>query len=149
MQPLALGGDQRSGRIETQRALILGLLEERSDNTIQELRAALGARGHAFGYGSVQRFLKRCGITRKRDRSRGRAEPAGRPESAASLARRPARARSGTTQHDTDRLPTAPAVRGSLAGAAEDHARHDRQSHQWVDDAPGRTICWKRGTEAR
>ncbi len=65
-RPGALGGDRRSGRIEAQRALILGLLEETPDITIQELRAALGARGHAFGYGSIQRFLKRHGITRKK-----------------------------------------------------------------------------------
>ena len=35
MSPVpALGGDRRSGRIEAQRALVLGLLEERPDITI-------------------------------------------------------------------------------------------------------------------
>ena len=41
-RPKALGGDRRSGRIEAQRDVILGLLEERRDITIEELRAALG-----------------------------------------------------------------------------------------------------------
>ena len=34
--------------------------------TIEELRAALGERGLVFSYGSVQRFLQRHGITRKK-----------------------------------------------------------------------------------
>ena len=34
--------------------------------TIEELRAALGERGLVFSYGSVQRFLVRHGITRKK-----------------------------------------------------------------------------------
>ena len=45
---------------------ILGLLEERRDITIEELRAALGDRGLAFSYGSIQRFLVRHAITRKK-----------------------------------------------------------------------------------
>ena len=65
-RPKALGGDRRSGRIEAQRDVILGLLEERRDITIEGLRAALGDRGHSFSYGTVQRFLVRHGITRKK-----------------------------------------------------------------------------------
>ena len=65
-RPKALGGDRRSGRIEAQRGVILGLLEESRDMTIEELRAALGERGLVFNYGSVQRFLQRRGITRKK-----------------------------------------------------------------------------------
>ena len=65
-RPKALGGDRRSGRIEAQRDVILGLLEERRDITIEGLRAALGDRGHNFSYGTVQRFLVRHGITRKK-----------------------------------------------------------------------------------
>ena len=65
-RPKALGGDRRSGRIEVQRGVILSLLEESRDMTIEELRAALGERGLVFSYGSVQRFLVRHGITRKK-----------------------------------------------------------------------------------
>ena len=64
--PKALGGDRRSGRIEAQRDVILGLLEEKRDMTIEELRAALGDRGLTFSYGSIQRFLVRHAITRKK-----------------------------------------------------------------------------------
>ena len=65
-RPKALGGDRRSGRIEAQRGVILGLLAQRRDMTIEELRAALGDRGLAFSYGTVQRFLVRHAITRKK-----------------------------------------------------------------------------------
>ena len=65
-RPKALGGDRRSGRIEAQCAVVLSLLEEKPDMTIEELRAALGERGFIFSYGSIQRFLVRHGITRKK-----------------------------------------------------------------------------------
>ena len=65
-RPKALGGDRRSGRIEAQRGVILSLLEEEPDMTIEELRAALGERGLVFSYGAIQRFLVRHGITRKK-----------------------------------------------------------------------------------
>jgi len=59
------GGDRRFGRIEAQAALILHVLDEMRDATIAELRNALGARGHWFGYGSWRRFFARHRITRK------------------------------------------------------------------------------------
>ena len=65
-RPKALGGDRRSGRIEAQRGVILDLLAQRRDMTIEELRAALAERGLAFSYGTVQRFLVRHAITRKK-----------------------------------------------------------------------------------
>ncbi len=65
-RPKALGGDRRSGRIEAHRGVILGLLEERRDMAIEESRAALGDRDLTFSYGSIQRFLVRHGITRKK-----------------------------------------------------------------------------------
>jgi transposase len=61
-----LGGDRRSGRIEGQAPLILSLLAETPDVTVEELRAALAERGHAFGYGTLQRFFARHRITRKK-----------------------------------------------------------------------------------
>ena len=76
----ALGGDRRSGRIEAQRALIQDLLAETPDITIQELRAAtLSATGRSSASSSA------TGSRVKKDRPRGRAGPAGRPEQAAGL----------------------------------------------------------------
>jgi transposase len=66
VRPGPLGGDRRSGRIEAQAALILGLLAETPDITVEELRLTLGERGHAFGYGTLQRFFVRHQITRKK-----------------------------------------------------------------------------------
>ena len=66
VRPGPLGGDRRSGRIEAQAELVLGLLAETPDITVEELRAALATRGHAFGYGTLQRFFARRRITRKK-----------------------------------------------------------------------------------
>ncbi len=66
VRPGPLGGDRRSGRIEAQASLILDLLAETPDITVEELRAALAAHGHAFGYGTLQRFFARRRITRKK-----------------------------------------------------------------------------------
>ncbi len=62
------GGDRRSARIEAEAELIHWLLRETPDITIEELRAALAARGHVFGYGTVRRFFARHKITRKKRR---------------------------------------------------------------------------------
>ena len=67
-RPGPLGGDRRSGRIEAQAALILEVVEGTPDITIEELRHALGERGHRFGHGTIQRFFARHGITRKKRR---------------------------------------------------------------------------------
>lgn len=64
--PGPLGGDRRSRRVEAQAPLILGLLAETPDITVEELRVALGERGHIFGYGTLQRFFVRHRITRKK-----------------------------------------------------------------------------------
>jgi transposase len=66
VRPGPLGGDRRSGRIEAQAPLILALLAETPDITVEELRAALGERGLAFGYGTMQSFFARHRITRKK-----------------------------------------------------------------------------------
>ena len=65
VRPGPLGGDRRSGRIEAQADLVLGLLAETPDITVEELRLALVERGHSFGYGTLQRFFARRRITRK------------------------------------------------------------------------------------
>lgn len=66
VRPGPLGGDRRSGRVEAQAALILALLDRQRDTTIEELRRALGAHGHRFGYGTLRRFFLRHRITRKK-----------------------------------------------------------------------------------
>jgi len=65
-RPKALGGDRRSGRIEAHATLILALVDETPDMTLQELKAALMDRGIAAGYGTLWRFFKRRGISRKK-----------------------------------------------------------------------------------
>ena len=65
LRPGPLGGERRTGRIEAQAERVPGLLAETPDITVEELRAALAARGHAFGYGTQQRFFARRRITRK------------------------------------------------------------------------------------
>jgi transposase len=65
-RPKALGGDRRSARIEACKDLILGVLADAPDVTIEELRRALTQKGHAFGFGTIQRFFERHRITRKK-----------------------------------------------------------------------------------
>ena len=67
-RPKALGGDRRSGRVDACKALILSLVNETPDITLEEMRRALGERGHAFGFGTIQRFFRRHRITRKKRR---------------------------------------------------------------------------------
>jgi transposase len=64
--PKPVGGDRRSHRIDDCKDVILSLLAKTPDMTIEEMRQALSARGHQFGYGTVQRFFKRHAITRKK-----------------------------------------------------------------------------------
>jgi transposase len=68
VRPGPLGGDRRSARVEAQGALIKRLVEATADITVEELRAALAERGHIFGYGTLQRFFRRHGLTRKKRR---------------------------------------------------------------------------------
>jgi transposase len=65
-QPGPLGGDRRSARVEAQGGLIRELPEATPDAATGELRAALAERGHAFGCGTLQRFFRRHGLTRKK-----------------------------------------------------------------------------------
>jgi transposase len=64
--PGPLGGDRRSSRIEAHAALILGLLEQRSDITLAEIRAELARVGVAAGVTTLWRFFRRYQITRKK-----------------------------------------------------------------------------------
>ncbi len=61
-------GKQGGGvsRIEPERERILRILAARPELTVLELRDALAAEGLSFGAGTVQDFLKRHGLERKR-----------------------------------------------------------------------------------
>jgi transposase len=66
--PRVLGGDRRSGRIEAYAAPILSLIDEKPDMTLAELQARLAEKRIGAGIGTLWRFFKRRGITRKKRR---------------------------------------------------------------------------------
>ena len=75
--PKAMGGDRRSHRIEAHADLIVALMEETKDMTLEELRVVLVGRGLSFSYGALWRFFDRRGYTVKK-RPRTRASKSGR-----------------------------------------------------------------------
>jgi len=81
------GGDRRSGHIQAQAAVILSLLEQRSDITLVELQAELDAAGHHFGIGTLWRFFDRHALTWKKNGARQRARSPGRSAPSPELAR--------------------------------------------------------------
>lgn len=68
VRPGPLGGDRRSGRIESHADLILGLVTRQSDITLMEIRSALAEQGIAVGIASLWRFFARRRITLKKSR---------------------------------------------------------------------------------
>jgi len=76
-KPKAMGGDRRSQRIEAHADLILALVEETKDMTLEELRVVLVGRGLSFSYGALWRFFDRRRYTVKK-RLRTRASKSGR-----------------------------------------------------------------------
>ena len=64
--PKALGGDRRSGRIEAHHDAIMAALGPDADRAIEEVRRILAEQGLTFGFGTIQRFFQRHGITRKK-----------------------------------------------------------------------------------
>ena len=80
-----MGGYARSP-LEDHAALVLGFIAERPDLTIEEVRAALRARGIGAGHGSVWRFFNRHGIIFKKNRARQRAGSARRGGGAPTVA---------------------------------------------------------------
>lgn len=64
--PKALGGDRRSGRVEQHAALILGLVEGKSDTTLAEIQAELAQHGQSFSLSTLCRFFQRHRYTRKK-----------------------------------------------------------------------------------
>ena len=71
-------GGTRQSRLAPHRETVLELLVARPDQTLEELRAALAARGVRAGYGSVWRFLRAERITFKKNRARRRTDAARR-----------------------------------------------------------------------
>ena len=67
-----MGGYRRSA-LDDHAAELLGLLADRPDLTVEELRVELRARGIHTGRGSVWRFFGRHGISFKKNRARQRA----------------------------------------------------------------------------
>ena len=66
MRPGPLGGDRRSSYVEAHAALILGLVEQKSDIALKEIRAELAKAGVAVGITTIWRFFRRHQITRKK-----------------------------------------------------------------------------------
>jgi transposase len=68
VRPGPLGGDRRSGRIEAQADVILGLIGSKPDITLAEIEAALAERGVVVSGSSIWRFFARRKITLKKSR---------------------------------------------------------------------------------
>jgi transposase len=66
VMPGPLGGDRRSSHIEAHAALILALVEQKSDIALKEIRAELAKAGVAAGITTIWRFFRRNRITRKK-----------------------------------------------------------------------------------
>ena len=64
VRPDRQGGS--ASRIEPERERIFRILEARPAISVRKLRDALAAEGLVFGFGTVQRFLKRHGLERDR-----------------------------------------------------------------------------------
>jgi transposase len=63
--PLAMGNPSKP-KLTPHRQVVLSLLEDEKDITIEGLRHALAKKGIVVGYGSIRRFFKREQITRKK-----------------------------------------------------------------------------------
>jgi transposase len=65
-EPKPQGGDTRSRRIEARHADVMAAFEEARDQSLEELRARLAARGVAASSSALSRFFQRHGMTRKK-----------------------------------------------------------------------------------
>jgi transposase len=66
-RPKAMGGDQKSHRVDAHKETILAALGPERDRTIDELRVILrDERGLVLGFGAIQRFFKRHAVTRNK-----------------------------------------------------------------------------------
>ena len=69
-------GNPTPPKLAPHREMVLAMLEERPDYTIEGLQQDLAEKGIAIGYGSIRRFFEREGITRKKNGDRIRARSA-------------------------------------------------------------------------
>ncbi|WP_158870717.1 hypothetical protein [Antarcticirhabdus aurantiaca] len=93
--PLPMGRDRRSGRIEAEAEFLKSLVDGKEDITLHEKQRRLAdERGLKIGIGTLWRFFDRHGLTWKKDRARERAGAPGPSEAAAGLIQRSARPRS-------------------------------------------------------
>ena len=68
-EPEPVGGDRRSGRIETHAEFILATVAEAPDITLAELQDKLIAdQGERFGVTTIWRFFARRGVSYKKSR---------------------------------------------------------------------------------
>ena len=81
LRPARQGGC-RPSLIEPERERVFRLLEARPELGIHALRAVLAAEGLAFGFGTVQRFLKRHGLERRKRLARRRRRPGAKASTA-------------------------------------------------------------------
>jgi transposase len=64
--PKPQGGDTRSRGLQERRAEIMAALEEEGDQTLEEFRDRLTARGLTTSTSALSRFFRRHGVTRKK-----------------------------------------------------------------------------------
>lgn len=69
-------GGRRPYLLETQRDFLLSRMAEKPDLTLQALLDELRGRETVVSLDTLWRFLKRCGISFKKNHSRHRAGPA-------------------------------------------------------------------------
>jgi transposase len=66
--PKPQGGDRKSQRIEAQSSVILAIVKDEPDITLEELQGILHKRRQAFGLATLWRFFDRHQITLKKSR---------------------------------------------------------------------------------
>jgi transposase len=99
ISPSPCGGDRRSGRIESHRDYLLGLIRRSPDVTMLEIQERLIANcGERFAVSVLWRFFDRHEITFKKNGACRRATTGGRAKSTPRMVRRTARSRSDETR---------------------------------------------------
>ena len=66
VMPKPQGGDRKSQRIEAQATVILAIVKDEPDITLEELQGLLRNRTQPFGLGTLWRFFDRHQITLKK-----------------------------------------------------------------------------------
>ena len=95
ISPAPSGGDRRSGRIESHRDYLLGLIRRTPDITLLEIRERLIANcDERFAVSVLWRFFDRHGITFKKNGACRGATTRGRAKSTPGMVRGAARSRS-------------------------------------------------------